>query len=140
MAVRWIAWAALCALMVTAVFGRSRPGTDPAQAAGVPTGKQIYDTNCATCHGGGGQGLPGGIPPLANNPYVAGDARKVVHTLLYGLSGPISVKGARYDGVMPAWRGQLSSAEIAAVASFVRASWGNRAAPVSPAFVASVKK
>jgi mono/diheme cytochrome c family protein len=32
---------------------------------------------------------------------------------------------------MPAMRGALTSGEIAAVVSYVRGAWGNRAAPVS---------
>jgi mono/diheme cytochrome c family protein len=48
----------------------------------------------------------------------------------------MTVKGATYHGLMPAFGHQLSDAEIAAVASYVRASFGNK----SPAVTADVVK
>ena len=37
---------------------------------------------------------------------------------------------------MPAYAERLDDAEIAALSDFLRASWGNRAPPVTPAIVA----
>jgi mono/diheme cytochrome c family protein len=67
---------------------------------------------------------------------VNGDASKVAEILLLGIDGPITVKGATFQGVMPAFGHQLSDAEIAAVASYVRSSFGNK----SPAVTADVVK
>ena len=47
----------------------------------------------------------------------------------------MSVKGVTYNGQMPPWQ-QLSDAELAAVLSYVRSSWGNSAGPISAADVA----
>jgi len=80
------------------------------------------------------------FPPLAGNPVVTGDATKVVHIVKYGLTGSIKVKGTTYNGQMPAWGGQLNDGQIAAVVTYLRASWGNRAGPVSLAQVSTVKK
>ena len=41
---------------------------------------------------------------------------------------------------MPAWQGTLSNADIAAVITYIRSSWGNKAAAVTEAQVAAVKK
>jgi mono/diheme cytochrome c family protein len=43
-------------------------------------------------------------------------------------------------GIMPSFAGQLSDEEIAAVATYIRTSWGNHAGPVNPAEVASVRR
>ena len=41
--------------------------------------------------------------------------------------------------VMPSWKGQLSPGEIAAVATYVRSAWGNKAGPVTEQDVTAVK-
>jgi mono/diheme cytochrome c family protein len=108
----------------------------PAPAAVAADGAQIFASRCASCHQATGAGLPGVFPPLAGSEWVNGDASKVAEILLLGINGPITVKGATFHGVMPAFGHQLSDAEIAAVASHVRASFGNK----SPAVTADVVK
>jgi mono/diheme cytochrome c family protein len=76
------------------------------------------------------------FPPLADSEWVNGDSGKVAEILLLGIDGPITVKSAEFQGIMPAFCQQLSDAEIAAVASYVRASFGNK----SPAVTADVVK
>lgn len=104
-----------------------------------PDGKAVYAKSCASCHQANGQGAPGAFPPLAKNPYVTGDAKKVIGTVLHGLNGQITVNGKSYNGSMPAWKGQLSNAEVAAVITYVRTSWGNKGSKVSEKDVAAVK-
>lgn len=84
--------------------------------------------------------MPGAFPPLAKNPVVTGDPKVVMHIVEYGLKGKISLLGQSYNGVMPAWKSQLSNAQLAAVVSYVRSAWGNNASPVSEAEIAGVKK
>jgi hypothetical protein len=62
---------------------------------------------------------------------VSGDATTVAGILLLGVSGPITVKGATFSGMMPAFGGSLSDAEIAAVASHIRSSFGNNSSAVT---------
>jgi len=50
--------------------------------------------------------------------------------MLHGIGGPIEVLGTTYQGVMPAFA-RLSDAELAAVTSHVRSSWGNDTAPIA---------
>jgi len=69
---------------------------------------------------GAGTGHPERIPPLANNPVVTGDPQKVIGILTAGLHGQISVGGMSYNGQMPAWKGQLSSKDIADVITYIR--------------------
>jgi mono/diheme cytochrome c family protein len=104
------------------------------------SGAKVYAANCASCHQANGQGSPGAFPPLAGNEIVAGDTARVIHIVKYGLSGPVDVGGKTYNGQMPAWSPQITDANIAAVISYVRSSWGNRATAVTPAEVAAVTR
>jgi mono/diheme cytochrome c family protein len=64
----------------------------------------------------------------------------VIHAVKYGLNGKIHVGTSDYNGMMPAWGQQLSNADIAAVITYVRSSWGNTAGAVTEAQVAAVKQ
>jgi ubiquinol-cytochrome c reductase cytochrome b subunit len=105
----------------------------PANAAGA----KIFADNCASCHGAAGAGGVG--PALAGNPDVSGDAKPLLHTLMYGLTGK-AIGGKTFAAPMPAWKDQLKPADIAAVASYIRASWGNTGAAVTVTDLAAVKK
>lgn len=73
----------------------------------------FYQTaNCASCHGQQGEGGFG--PELAGNDYLAG---------IGGLLGMIL--GGFEEHGMPAFADRLSNREVAAVATFVRNSFGN---------------
>lgn len=116
-------------------------GAQVAVAGGAgAAGASVYTANCAGCHGAAGAGAPGAFPPLANNPYVTGDAKAVIHTLNYGLTGAIKVGSASYSGQMPAWKGNLSDQQIADVITYIRSSWGNKASAVTAANVKAVAK
>lgn len=121
--------------VVNVIAATPGPGAGGAAAAAAPSGDQIFAQNCASCHQAKGQGLPGTFPPLAGNPMVTGDPAKVIKTVENGLTGQISVNGVSFNGAMPAWKGKLSPAEIAAVISYIRTSWGNHASPVTEAQV-----
>jgi len=104
-----------------------------------PDGKQIYSTTCAACHQATGLGVEGTYPPLAGSEIVEGDDGKIARIVLHGLTGPVEVAGETYSGAMPAWGGVLKDPEIAAVITYVRGAWGNHAAPVTAAKVASIR-
>jgi mono/diheme cytochrome c family protein len=103
-------------------------------------GAAVFASACTSCHGANAQGTPGVFPPLAGNPVVTGDPKKVIHIVKYGLTGRISAKGKTYNGMMPAWSGQLRDEDIAAVLTYVRSSFGNHAGPITTAQVSSVSK
>jgi mono/diheme cytochrome c family protein/glucose/arabinose dehydrogenase/lysophospholipase L1-like esterase len=107
-------------------------------------GKEAYDRegSCITCHGGDGSGLPAaGFPPLAGTRWVVGNEDRLIKLTLKGLHGPIEVRGRHYPGPVPMtpFEGLLDDEEIAAVLTFVRNSFGNRAPAVSPARVEEVR-
>jgi mono/diheme cytochrome c family protein len=102
-------------------------------------GKSVYG-QCVGCHGGTGTGVPGQFPPLAGSPFVVKGEKRIIAILLKGLSGPITVEGKQFNNAMPAWEAALSDKKIAAVASFVRQEWGNKAGEITEAKVAAAKK
>ena len=97
-----------------------------AQAAPA-TGAALFAENCAACHQPKGEGIAGAFPALAKSAFVKGDPKVVAATILNGRGG------------MPSFRSDLNDAEIATVLTFVRASWGNRAMPITPILVASAR-
>lgn len=102
-------------------------------------GRQVYQSACVACHQSSGLGLAGAFPPLDGSEWVTGNPDAPIGIVLHGLSGPIEVKGVVYNGVMPAFGAQLSDDEVAAVVSYVRGAWSNKADPVLPESVAELR-
>ena len=124
--------------------GEDGPATGATGAAGNPMqpidGKEVYATNCAACHQLDGSGLTDVYPPLAESEWVTGDEERLIKVVLHGLTGEIEVGGELYSGAMPAWGTSLNDAQVAAVLSYVRKSWGNAAPAVVPSTVARVRR
>jgi ubiquinol-cytochrome c reductase cytochrome b subunit len=115
-------------------------GTSGGAVSTAGAGASVYTAKCSGCHGATGVGAPGAFPPLAGNPVVVGDPNAVIKIVSGGLSGSITVKGAKYNGQMPAWKGTLTNAQIASVITYIRSTWGNSASPVTEAQVAAQAK
>jgi len=105
----------------------------------VARGQVVFNANCAACHQPDGKGLKGAFPPLAGSDFLQGDRRRVIGAALFGLSGPITVNGEQYNGVMPSL-GHLPDEDLAAALSYVFASWGNNLAAVSVDEVAAIRR
>jgi mono/diheme cytochrome c family protein len=111
-------------------------------------GKAIFNTppNCVTCHQTTGLGIPGTFPPLDGSEFVDGPADRMISIVLYGLQGTVHVKGQAFNAAaMPAF-GQVagsgfnfSDEKIAAVLTYVRQAWSNKASPITPEQVAAVR-
>ena len=93
-------------------------------------GEKVYAANCIACHQASGQGSPAvKAPALAGNKFVTAEP------------GPIdTVLNGRPNTAMQAFGRQLSDTEIAAVITYVRNSWGNKASDVQPAEVKARRK
>ena len=102
-------------------------------------GQEIYN-GCMQCHQGNGMGLAGQFPPLADSEYVTGDVRRLAAILINGINGEMKVKGLIYNAQMPAWKDTYNDEEIAAVLTYIRNSFGNKAGPVSTQQVEAVRK
>lgn len=125
--------------------GASKDPSDPkgggktAQADG-PSGKKIYEQQCASCHQSNGKGLPGTFPPMKGDPVVTeSDPQRHVEIVLNGLEGK-TIEGTSYSSKMPAFGDKLSDAEVAAVVNHERTSWGNDAPTVTKQEVAEIRK
>ncbi len=120
--------------------------TPSAAPAAVPPqvlqrGAQVYEMSCLICHGPGGEGVPDYAPPLqGNRAVVASDLTQQVRQILYGSS--VIERGPDYPwpAWMPAFGELLTDEEIAAVATYQRNSWGNRAPAVHPEQVHTVRR
>ena len=93
-------------------------------------GKTIYTQHCMTCHQIDGSGAQNMIPPLIKTEYVLGPKERIVRIVLNGMKGEITVNGDMYSGEMPA-QPFLKDEEIAAVLSYIRNSFGNKASAVT---------
>lgn len=118
------------------------PGdTDPREvqrptAAVLQRGDRVYARHCASCHGEDGQGVPGAYPPLAGNRAVTlPTTANLVQLVLHGGYAAATRGNPRPFG-MPPYATVLSDADVAAVLTYIRAAWNNRAAPVSQLDVA----
>jgi mono/diheme cytochrome c family protein len=120
-----------------ATSGRILSRSSPPQLDPMVVGKRIYNS-CAACHQANGEGVAGRFPPLADSEWVKGDPRILSRILLQGIEGPMTVRGVRYEGLMPAWP-NLSDRDVAAVLTYIRGSWNNDAAAVPPELVADVR-
>ncbi len=89
-------------------------------------GKQVFTTTCQACHQATGAGIPGAFPPVAESEWVNGPPKRLVAIILHGLQGEITVKGQQFNGSMPPFKDQLKPEDIAAVATYVRNSFGNK--------------
>jgi mono/diheme cytochrome c family protein len=111
-----------------------------APASPLEIGKKLYGGNCANCHQASGVGQPGSYPALAGSEYVLGSKDRLTAIMLAGVSGPITVKGASFGTqAMPGWAGVFTDEKLAAIMTYLRASWGNTANAVSPDEVAAAR-
>lgn len=95
-------------------------------AATPPDGQALYSAKCSSCHKADGTG-GGPFPALAGNKdVVSKNPTTIIVITKYGKKP-----------IMPAYGTQLSNAEIAAVLTYVRSSWGNKASAVTEKQVAN---
>lgn len=117
--------------------------TKDANAEAIVRGKRRYSETCGQCHQGNGLGTPGQFPPLAGSEWVTeNDPARLVRIALHAVQGPISVKGQDWNLVMSlnAITLGISDEDLAAILTYIRQDWGNKAPAVTPAQIAAVKK
>lgn len=106
------------------------PATDPSDGK-LARGKQVYTTQCLSCHQKDGQGVPNLNPPLVGTEWVTGDKERLIGVVLNGLNGGIEVNGEHYSNAMPGYA-SLGPERVAAVLTYIRQSWGNDASDITP--------
>jgi len=99
-------------VLAVASYVRSLSGQklDEAEQARVPSGKEVFASNCVACHGENAKGQHDlGAPDLTDANWIyGGDLQSVVN----------SIHGGR-QGHMPTWEGRLSPTEIKLLALYV---------------------
>ncbi|MEQ8553812.1 MAG: PQQ-binding-like beta-propeller repeat protein [Cyclobacteriaceae bacterium] len=100
---------------------------------------RLYMTRCAPCHQFNGQGTGDIFPPLSSTDWVTGEKSRLIRIVLGGLGGEIEVNGKKFDGEMPPWKEFLSDDQVATILTYIRTSWGNNAAAVTPDEVKTVR-
>jgi mono/diheme cytochrome c family protein len=94
-------------------------------------GHSIYEAHCKSCHLGNGEGQPPGYPPLAQNQSIEmSSAVNPIRMVLNGGYPPQTAGNPRPYG-MPPFAQILSDADIAAVVTYIRVSWGNHGQPIT---------
>jgi mono/diheme cytochrome c family protein len=95
-------------------------------------GKTVYESVCGICHGADGLGKPGQAPQLAASEWVVTPGfNRLAYIPLTGLTGPVSVAGKDWNLSMAAMGAALSDGDLAAVLTYIRSAWGNKASPVT---------
>ncbi len=105
-------------------------------------GAKVYNQYCVACHMGDGNGnAASGFPPLAKSEWVLEkDPSRIIRVVLNGLGGPITVLGKEYgQAQMLPWRDALNDDDIAAVSTYIRSTWGNKAPAVDAALVKQIR-
>jgi len=92
-------------------------------------GAEVY-AKCAACHQANGKGTPGSVPALDGSAIVTGPKAAQINIVLNGKGG------------MPKWKDDLSDTEIAAVITYTRNNWSNKAKEniVQPAEITAARK
>lgn len=126
-------------LKAMAVFLKDLPEAAPASAApatpvapGVAQrGAKLYEQHCAQCHGERGEGVANAYPALAGNRAVRLTVTaNLVQVVLNGGFAPATAGHPQPFG-MPPYATVLGDADVAAVLTHIRTSWGNAAPAVS---------
>ncbi len=106
--------------------------------ASIERGKEVYNTQCITCHMEKGEGIEAVFPPLAKSDYLMADKTRSIRQIIEGASGEMTVNGKTYNGDMPAV--DLTDEQVSDVLNYVRNSWGNKGAAVTPTEVKATRK
>ncbi len=108
------------------------PSKEWQQAELAARGEKVYaGAGCAACHQANGKGVPGNFPALEGSKVVLGKTEDQIALLLNGKAGT----------AMASFK-QLSDVELAAVITYTRNAWGNKAeaAMVQPKDVRAARK
>jgi mono/diheme cytochrome c family protein len=132
--------ALLIALIIAVV------GTTPLWALSLKSDETSYDAgkrnflvNCAVCHQADGSGSPQ-ILSLVGSDWVNGEETRLVAFILRGSKATETYHHKPNTSECPAQGILFTDAKIAGLLTYIRASWGNHAKPVSEETVARISE
>ena len=120
--------AMILAATTTTCFSQKKTKFD--LKSSIDRGKDIYISQCMSCHMENGEGIEDLYPPLAKSDYLMADKARSIDNVIHGLSGEIVVNGKTYNMDMTSF--DLSDQEVSDVLNYIRNSWGNKGTPVTP--------
>jgi cytochrome c oxidase subunit 2 len=92
-------------------------------------GEKVYAANCVACHQATGKGMPPAFPALDGSKLTNGPKAAQIALVLNGKQGTAMASFAR-----------LTDTELAAVITYTRTAWGNKAGEVQPSEVKAARK
>jgi mono/diheme cytochrome c family protein len=98
--------------------------------AQITRGGEVYQQNCASCHGANGEGAPNWRQRDANDRFPPPPLNGSGHTWHHPLSAlryTIRNGTQAIGGNMPAWKGKLSNEDIDAVIAWFQSKWPEQA-------------
>ncbi len=133
-------------LAAVAAYLKSQP-THAAEPAAVTlnpkvmaAGQAIYVDECSACHAVDGKAAPTYFPPLPGAAVTQStDPTTVIRFILSGTQ-TVATDARPTPLSMPSYGWKLTDAQVAAVATYVRNSWGNSAPAVSAGDVAKLRR
>jgi len=116
------------------------PATDAtASTAASAAGRMSYVALCAGCHGLDGNGMPNTVVAMRNNSTLRlADPRNLIVAMLDGIGAENFPHHASMQA-MPSFSDKLSDAEAAALANYLRVTWGGQKSDVTPAAVRALR-
>lgn len=118
--------------------GRGAPA-EPDEAV-LEAGAAIYFDSCSACHASDGSGVPRFFAPLAGSGKINDDDPTTVIRVILEGARAVPTNAHPSPLTMPAFNWKLTDEQVAAVATYVRSSWGNRGGPVSASEVADLRQ
>jgi mono/diheme cytochrome c family protein len=116
------------------------PATDATEsAAASEMGRRSYVALSAGCHGLDGNGMPNTVVAMRNNSTLRlADPRNLIVAMLDGI-GAANFPHHASTQAMPGFSDKLSDAEAAALANYLRITWGGQKGDVMPAAVRALR-
>jgi len=128
------------AVYLKSLPARQNDSVDAADADLMKQGHALYTDNCEGCHLRAGTGEAGAFPPLQGSAAIqAAEPDSLIAVILHGARAPATRADASALA-MPAFADKLDNAEVAALISYIRQAWGNRASAVSADKVSDLRK
>lgn len=104
-----------------------------AKSAQVASGRQVYEAQCASCHGADLKGQPNWQTPLPNGRLPAPPHDATGHTwhhsdadLFTIVKEGVGALVPGYESDMPAFEGVLTDDQIRAALAFIKSTWPER--------------
>jgi mono/diheme cytochrome c family protein len=111
--------------------GSGPPAPLPAADPRMQVGEAIFTDTCSACHARNGSGVEHMFPKLAGNVIATQDDPASLIRIVIAGGRAASTDAFPTAPAMPSLGYRLNDAQIAAVVTYVRNSWGNAAAPVT---------